>query len=852
MTTRPCPPAARSAAPVFPDVERAWLFLRSAVLMLAAALLFPGSARLEGASPLMHRDPTFQFPVQESPWSISILGEQPDGKLIVSKLRSDGWREILRVLPDGRLDTWGWSIAFVDDIVRNSLPLSNGSLLLSGNFKTVNGQDRPKLSLLTRDGQVQQAFSADHFQEDDFRTTTKLLLRTESEIVTLNLVFLFPEIATFDMNGRLLRQGFPSLESGELFLQIGGYIGSNPNSLILWGLGTDLSETSRPILLECDLADWESGSTLKTKELWSADEEGMVIWATPFGGGWMALVEYSGDNSGSDKYKVVYSDGNKIDLDLDLVSGDELDAFERLPAGEFLAEVKLNNRRKVIIYGPNGHLREEIPLQGAALSGDRLMHIDSQGRLIVSEANGSLSRWIARAPFPELDPRFRPVPINPQDGLVSDLKTTPSGGAVVVGPFNAIGGVQANGVARIRPDGSVDPTFYTGSGIKGLGWTTWIQRDGRVLVGGVFHSVDGVRRESLVRFNTDGSVDDSFTPPEPQGERGVFSLISSDDDSRIYFSEIYDDDGSRNGVVALRADGSVDENFQCPANLFGDQVESDPTRNRVLSLALDGRGRLLAGGLYAAAANRTRYGLARLQSDGTADRAFRKPIFQFPEGVDGRIQDIVVEPNGAILVGGNFRAVNGVPMPGIVRLTPDGLLDRGFNPENGLQAGAEVLDIQREAGGRIILTGQIQTRGGRGSLVRLNSDGTLDSTFGPVVRLGSSGFGSAVTAAAFTGQGRLLVGGSWVSINSGEPGGIVALAPEGTPDVHPSLYSESGALHLGWQLYPGQTIEAFRAESLAGPWVSLGRTNALRDGNFRLPVAGDRPMEMFRVDHLRP
>lgn len=80
---------------------------------------------------------------------------------------------------------------------------------------------------------------------------------------------------------------------------------------------------------------------------------------------------------------------------------------------------------------------------------------------------------------------------------------------------------------------------------------------------------------------------------------------------------------------------------------------------------------------------------------------------------------------------GNYR--------GIARLKPDGTLDTSFSP-GGVNSGAKVRGLERTGDGKVLIGGDFTTVNGtsRAALARLNSDGSLDSSFAPVVSLDQS------------------------------------------------------------------------------------------------------------------
>ncbi|MBK7271457.1 MAG: delta-60 repeat domain-containing protein [Flavobacteriales bacterium] len=58
-------------------------------------------------------------------------------------------------------------------------------------------------------------------------------------------------------------------------------------------------------------------------------------------------------------------------------------------------------------------------------------------------------------------------------------------------------------LVRLNSDGSLDPTFDVGSGPSDLGEVVAVQPDGKVLVGGQFHTFNGSASPFIVRLNAD-------------------------------------------------------------------------------------------------------------------------------------------------------------------------------------------------------------------------------------------------------------------------------------------------------------------------------------------------------------
>src|SRR5690606_1764386 len=98
-----------------------------------------------------------------------------------------------------------------------------------------------------------------------------------------------------------------------------------------------------------------------------------------------------------------------------------------------------------------------------------------------------------------------------------------------------------------------------------------------------------------------------------------------------------------------------------------------------------------------------------------------------------RVYSLAIDNKGRILVGGNFTHLAGEPRNFVGRLDQQGALDPDFNPDpNG---GIVGLDVNHD--GRILIAGEFSQIGGqpRASLARLNADGSLDNGSAPVEAL---------------------------------------------------------------------------------------------------------------------
>jgi uncharacterized delta-60 repeat protein len=320
-------------------------------------------------------------------------------------------------------------------------------------------------------------------------------------------------------------------------------------------------------------------------------------------------------------------------------------------------------------------------------------------------------------------------------------------GKIVVAGYTDAGGGTANNfaVARINPDGTLDPTFGVGGkqtldiGFDDRATGVAIQDDGKIVVGGFDDG--GFADFAVVRFNTNGILDTTFNAA---GTGAV---------------------GSAPGILTFNfgALGVVEK-----AN--------------ALAIQTDGK-IVMAGftGLGGAVGNPNNFALARVNPDGTLDATFGaggKQSIDF--GFDDQATSVVLQPDGKIVAAGFDDG--GSADFALVRLNPDGSLDTTFNdvatptgfngdgrlsftfgaPVFGGVEKAHALAIQPD--GRLVVVGTTDAGGGTVNNVgvaRINTDGTLDTTFDAdgkaIIDLGGNDEGNGVALAS---DGRVVVAGT--------------------------------------------------------------------------------------------
>src|SRR4028119_1994703 len=160
---------------------------------------------------------------------------------------------------------------------------------------------------------------------------------------------------------------------------------------------------------------------------------------------------------------------------------------------------------------------------------------------------------------------------------------------------------------------------------------------------------------------------------------------------------------------------------------------------------------IYAGGRFTTVNGKFRSHIARLNGDGSLDTTFN-PITGTTGPTDA-VWAITLDSNGKPLIGGTFTTINGTPINRIARLNTDGSLDKTFNPGSGIDNA--VLAIALDSSGKLLVGGQFNKVNGivHPSIARLNSDGSLDTTFN------AGSVKGAVQDLALDSSGKPLIGG---------------------------------------------------------------------------------------------
>lgn len=151
--------------------------------------------------------------------------------------------------------------------------------------------------------------------------------------------------------------------------------------------------------------------------------------------------------------------------------------------------------------------------------------------------------------------------------------------------------------------------------------------------------------------------------------------------------------------------------------------------------------------------------------------------FSSATGPDDLVMAIVVQADGKLLVGGYFTEFDGYTAGRLVRLNSDGTIDNTLTIGSGFDDAVQALAVQSD--GKILVGGTFTSINGmvKPGLVRLNINGSLDATFVAPTVLGG------ISTIAIQPNGKILIGGTAVASSGGFVTNLARLNTNGSLDA---------------------------------------------------------------------
>ncbi|MBL7899824.1 MAG: hypothetical protein JNJ99_14890, partial [Crocinitomicaceae bacterium] len=481
----------------------------------------------------------------------------------------------------------------------------------------------------------------------------------------------------------------------------------------------------------------------------------------------------------------VNTDGS-LDASFNPGTGFNFDVFSlilqpdgKMVAGGFFTFYNLSTAPRIVRLNPDGSIDPTFNTGSGFNNAVRALELQPDGKIIAAgnftSYNGTTVNRIVRLNSDgTLDTSFDPA--GGFNAQVLTLSLQSDGKIIAGGEFTSFSGNTANHIVRLMDNGSFDPAFNIGSGFSDDVYTTFIQPDGKILVGGYFSTYNGISINNAIRLNIDGSLDLTFDIGI-SGPSSIVRCFAVKPDLKILIGGDFNQyEGLiSSGIICVNQDGTLDNSFSADTMQLGFN-----------SICIRSDQKIVGSGSFYSLNYKTRNYILCLEPNGGLNWNFNPGI-----GFDKSAVAICIQPDDKIICGGYFNSYNGVPRSNITRINTDGTIDSSFDPGSGFETigffGSYVSSIEIQTDNKIIIGGFFHTYQGipRNCIARLNPDGSLDTSFDP-----GTGFLNAVTSVEVQADGKIIVTGFFSSYNGSSANKIIRLNSDGSID--PTFNSGSG------------------------------------------------------------
>ncbi|MGC2237624.1 MAG: hypothetical protein WA584_15785 [Pyrinomonadaceae bacterium] len=391
------------------------------------------------------------------------------------------------------------------------------------------------------------------------------------------------------------------------------------------------------------------------------------------------------------------------------------------------------------------------------------------------------------------------TPVGANSDVASSVAVQTDGKIVASGYSGFSGGTFS--VVRYNQDGSLDTTF-DGDGkvttavskVGGSSSSMAIQSDGKIVAAGYAGTGSGTVIV-IIRYNTDGSLDTSFD----EDGKVITAFFAFND---YAYGVAIQTDGkivatgfSRTGsiaqfdsiIVRYNSDGSLDANFDGDGKLL---VDIGVDISSAVAVAVQADGKIIAAG-NSYNDSQSNFTLARYNSDGSLDATFDGDgivITSFDNSFS-YAASVAIQADGKIVAAGY--SANGSPDFAVARYNQDGSLDTTFDGDGKVTT--PVLNsndygnaVKIQSDGKIIVGGYSDSSMGYdvGSMVRYNTDGSLDTSFDGDGKLTTiSPFAYTVNALEIQADGKIIAAGSANVTGSNKDFAVLRFNTNGSPDT---------------------------------------------------------------------
>lgn len=603
------------------------------------------------------RDWTFIFMRPDyNPSPVDFAVVQPDGKIIAGhqvRVPETGERATVRLNADGSFDETFAPIVLTPSgfFPPEAVIQEDGKLVLAGNFTSASGMDRAGLARFNTDGTLDAAYDPIESVNGEFYS---MAIDSEGRLLIGGVFELIngqprSSLARFDESGALDESFAPAIDGW-----VTQVVSTADGGMVVSGRFADINGV--PVNGVARLAaDGTVATEYNAVPISMSEAPEIAVSAA----GDIVVAQRHESAPSVEVIKLTAAGGVDPEFSRATVADGHgwltgvVVLEDRIAIGGTFGFYNGSTRSHLAFLLPDGALDETIDV---SYSGQVYSLVnDGLGNLLAGGSglrinNLAANRVVRIDGTGTLDKSF--FHGSGPSSTVWGIEPAATGEIYISGAFKEVDEIPIPSVARLNGDGSLDLGFDPGSGPIPANGISAIaaDREGKLVVGGRLESVDGVPRKYIARLNRDGLVDRTFDPGE--GPDGAVGAIEIQPDGRILvvgsFSS-YRGDTRYRGIVRLNPDGAPDPSFI-----------PETTMSRAEAVGLQRDGKILVG-------SSSIRGVVRLLPDGSVDPTFSVTPVEGRTGIDA----IAIQDNGRILIAGGFSVVDGKPAFGLAALEGD-------------------------------------------------------------------------------------------------------------------------------------------------------------------------------------
>jgi uncharacterized delta-60 repeat protein len=354
------------------------------------------------------------------------------------------------------------------------------------------------------------------------------------------------------------------------------------------------------------------------------------------------------------------------------------------------------------------------------------------------------------------------------DGSVNFIEILSGGKILIAGNFTSVNGVTRNKIARLNPDGSLDPSFNANSVIVVQEFlnpvinSMEVLPDGKILLGGDFGSAQPLEyRKTVLRLNADGTFDSTLTsfPRILSGVVGGYNIQVRKAEQLpngkilICGNFLVANGNQQPKLARYNFDGSFDPTFTTTIS------HETAVINECRDVEAQTDGKYLVSGIYTNVNGAPRAGLTRFNADDTIDTTFNVPAV--PNTTTSYYSGIELLSDGTMIVAQYPQNQNSFVLPRAVRLNTDGSLIELYDETETSTSDylRDVKDVAVQANGKVYIVD-----GAREHFYRYHTDGTRDASQNRIWMHSNDFVNGGLKAVAVQPDGKVIVGGNFREI----------------------------------------------------------------------------------------